>query len=122
MKTISYYYQNGFFNLDYEEEMEIVQYIQENGIETSTLYRGLQIDEIPEEGDEFFLNGEHEFCSMSPNVQHASYFGNVILVINGLKGIKVEESDNINEWLVEDQKVYVTDVKEENGITFVYCE
>jgi len=35
MKTsemqLSYYYQNGFYNVTEEEEMEIVRYIQENG-------------------------------------------------------------------------------------------
>ncbi len=119
---LSYYYQNGFYNVTEEEEMEIVRYIQENGKNVATLYRGLQLEEVPEIDDELFLNGEHSFASVSTSLKHASYFGDIVLVVKNLQAVKLKESEEIDEWLVEDQRLYVTEIEEKNGLVLVYCE
>lgn len=124
MESLSYYFQYGFWNLTDEKEFEILKHIQEKGISVPVLYRGLELDpeEIPEADDIIFLNGDHAFASMSRNFHDAYSFGNVVLVCRNLQAVKLEESENIDEWLVEDQKLYVTATEEKNGVILVYCE
>lgn len=124
MQSVSYYFQRGFWSLTDEEEFEILQFIREKGIIVPVLYRGLELktEEISEIGDVIFLNYEHAFASMSRNFNDAYAFGNVILVCKNLQAVKVEESEMIDEWLVEDQKLHVTAIEEKNGVILVYCE
>lgn len=119
MKLIEEYYKNGFDYLDEDDEMEIVKFIQENAKKAPVLYRGINIDEELEIDDELFLQGDHMFCSMSPNENDAWAFGDAVLVVEGLSGIEVEYCDY--EWIVEDQKVYVDRIEEKDGVTYYYC-
>ena len=121
MKLIDRYVADGFSDLSVwseDEEENVVNFINDHAEKAPRLYRGLQ--DIDPESIEYLI-GEHQFCSMSSDLDAAENFGDIILVVDGLSGYHVT-GGLVDEWIVEDQKVYIDRVEKRDGLTFVYAE
>lgn len=120
-EMVQKYWETNFQFLSSEEIDIIIDYIYDHREAAPTLYRGINIDpQQIEEGDTLELHDQEAFLSMSPDLQYAWNFGNVILAVEGLEGCPITEK----EWLVLNDEVYVVAIEydENNDIYIVSCQ
>ena len=119
-KEIKKYLRQSYEFLTGWEYEEILNYICKKAVPAPLLYRGINIDpDTISIGDTIDLHDMEAFASMSPDIEYARNFGNVILAVEGLEGCPITNE----EWLVINTGVYIKDIKydDRKDIYIVSC-